>query len=430
MKNDKKNKIINTVFLIPAVLAFTFYCFELVKLHYNQTLFPVTGKFESDLFAHIEMALDGWGYSVLAVIYRLFSLLPEFGFHFAIAAFLCVCEAGTLALTYVLLRNNGLELKTAFILSAISGFVGPAYIRAIQPYRYIGYQSGSIWHNSTYIVMKFTALLCIVLYLAIADKYKDKMDAGMVISFSLLLAITTSVKTNFILVFAPVALVFLIIDGILGVPVKRLIFCALTVIPSIAVILFQEYVLFGENTGNGIIIDPLYSVYLRAEKPYFTMILSAAFPIMILLFNIIPVLADTLKDFKDRKRGLTHRFFLLAWTMWFVAFAELILLRETGERELDDNFAWGYDFCLFIHFTVSIIYFVKNVSMLIGKIIKKDMSNLSDTHKDDSKPASLNAFDIFKAVYLILSAALLIYHTYCGAFFFVRLTQGLTFFMQ
>ncbi|MBR5066985.1 MAG: hypothetical protein IKX08_04990 [Lachnospiraceae bacterium] len=414
MKSDNKKKIINAFFIIPAVIGFTFYCFELVLLHYNQTLFPVTGKYESDLFAHIEMALDGWGYSILAVIFRLFAFLPEFGFHFAIAAFLCICEAGTIALTYILLRNNKLETKAAIVLTAMSGFVAPAYIRAIQPYRYIGYQSGSIWHNSTYIVMKFTALICIILYLFISEKYKEKMSAGEVIAFAILLAITTSVKTNFILVFAPVALLFLIADRILGVPLKRLLLCALTVIPSVAVILFQEYVLFGEETGNGIVIEPLYSVYLRAEKPYFTMILSAAFPILILLFNIVPVLRDTFLDFKDKKRGLTHRFFLLAWAMWFVAFAEYILLRETGQRELDDNFAWGYDFCIFVLFVVSIIYFAKTIKEIIEKMRNKEFA----------------AIDVFKTIFVVLTAALLIYHTYCGVFFFVRLTQGITFFMQ
>ncbi|MBR5897208.1 MAG: hypothetical protein IKZ39_06280, partial [Lachnospiraceae bacterium] len=280
------------------------------------------------------------------------------------------------------------------------------------------------------IVMKFTALICIVLYLAISEKYKEKISIGQVVAFAVLLAVTTSVKTNFILVFAPVALLFLIIDGILGVPVKSLFICALTVIPSVAVILFQEYVLFGESTGNGIIIDPLYSVYLRAEKPYYTMILSAAFPIVILLTNIIPVLKDTFLDFKDKKRGLTHRFFLLSWAMWFVAFAEYILLRETGQRELDDNFAWGYDFCLFILFVVSIIYFAKNIFSLIGKINKKNISDLSDTSEKGAASQKFNAFDVFKAIYILLAAALLIYHTYCGVFFFVRLTQGITFFMQ
>ena len=425
MKNDNTKRIAGTIFIIISSLVFTFYCFELVLLHYNQTLYPVTGKYESDLFAHIEMALDGWGYSVLAVFFRLFSYLNDFGFHFAIAALLCIFEAGTLALTYILLKRYRLGTKTAVVFAAFTGFAMPFYIRAIQPYRYIGYQSGSIWHNSTYIAMKFFALLCILLFLAISENYKEKLSVGAVIAFALLLAATTSVKTNFILVFAPVALVFLIIDAILGVPFKRILVCALTVIPSILVILFQEVVLFGESTGNGIIIDPLYSVYLRAEKPYFTMILSAAFLIMILLYNFIPVLKDTIADLKDKKRGLTHRFFILSWAMWFVGFLELILLRETGQRELDDNFAWGYDFCIFVLFVVSVIYFARNVSSLTNKIILCDMSDKTDMSKKEKSPASGIGI-----AYEVIAFAVLLYQVYCGVYFFVRLSQGLTFFMQ
>jgi len=370
------------------------------------------------------MALDGWGYSILAVFFRLFSYLNDFGFHFAIAVLLCIFEAGTLAITFILLRKYGLGTKSAIVFSAFTGFAMPFYIRAIQPYRYIGYQSGSIWHNSTYIAMKFFALLCIILFLAISEKYKEKLSAGSLIAFALLLAATTSVKTNFILVFAPVALLFLIVDAILGVKIKNIIFSALTVIPSILVILFQEYVLFGEDTGNGIIIDPLYSVYLRAEKPYFTMILSLAFPLMVLFYNIIPVLKDTILDFKE-KRGLTHRFFILSWGMWFVGFAELILLRETGARELDDNFAWGYDFCVFVLFVLSVIYFARNVSSLTKKIKLCDMSYKVDTSKNDKSPAKGIGI-----AYEVIAFAVLLYQVYCGVYFFVRLSEGLTFFMQ
>ncbi len=418
MKNDKQKKIINGIFIVVTIIAFTFYCFELVVLHFNQTQYPVTGMYESDLYAHIEMALSGWGYSIMAVVFRLLSNLPAFGFYFSIAALLCTLEAFTIALTYVFMRNFLDDAKVAMFLAFVSGFVMPFYLRSVQPYRYIGYQSGSIWHNSTYIVMKFFALLCVVLYLAISNAYKEKMKAWEVVTFAILLAVTTSVKTNFILVFAPVALVFLIIDLILGVPVKRIIFCALTVIPSMAVILFQRYVLFGEETGNGIIIDPLYSVYLRAEQPYFTMILSAAFPVFVLLYNLIFVLSDTIKDFREKRGNLTHRFFLLAWSMWFVGFLELILLRETGQRELDDNFAWGYDFCLFLVFTVSIIYFANNIKSLVKRI-------------KDSKENTGNALAItFTTAYAAAAALMLVYHTYCGIFFFARLTQGVTFFMQ
>ena len=425
MKNDNSKKITDTIFIIITSICFTFYCFRLVLLHYNQTLYPITGKYESDLFAHIEMALDGWGYSILAVFFRLFSYLNDFWFHFAIAALLCIFEAGALSLTYILLRKYKVGTKTAIVFSAFTGFAMPFYIRAIQPYRYIGYQSGSIWHNSTYIAMKFFALLCIMLFLAISEKYREKLNVGALIAFSLLLAATTSVKTNFILVFAPVALLFLIIDAILGVKIKNIILCALTVIPSILVILFQEYVLFGESTGNGIIIDPLYSVYLRAEKPYFTMILSLVFPLMVLFYNFIPVLRDTVLDFKDKKRGLSHRFFILAWGMWFVGFCELILLRETGARELDDNFAWGYDFCVFILFVVSVLYFAKNVSLLSKKIILCDMSDNTDIREKEKRPAKG-----FGIAYQIAAFAALLYQVYCGVYFFVRLSQGLTFFMQ
>ena len=425
MKNDNAKRITGTIFIIISSLCFAFYCFRLVLLHYNQTLYPITGKYESDLFAHIEMALDGWGYSILAVFFRLFSYLNDFGFHFAIASLLCVFEAGTLAVTYILLKKYGLGTKTAIVLSAFTGFAMPFYVRAIQPYRYIGYQSGSIWHNSTYIAMKFFALLCIILFLAISEKYREKLSVGSLIAFALLLAATTSVKTNFILVFAPVALLFLIVDAILGVKIKYIIFSALTVVPSILVILFQEYVLFGESTGNGIIIDPLYSVYLRAEKPYFTMILSLVFPLMVLFYNIFPVLKDTVSDFKDKKRGLTHRFFILAWGMWFVGFLELILLRETGARELDDNFAWGYDFCVFVLFVVSVIYFARNVSALSKKIVLCDMSEKEDISDKDKSPAKGIGI-----AYEVVTFAVLLYQVYCGVYFFVRLSEGLTFFMQ
>jgi len=421
LNNSKTGKTIGKIINVLIIALFTFYCFELVILHFNQTQYTLTGKYESDLFAHIDMALSGWGYSILAVIFRLLSKLPPFMFYFSIAALLCFFEAFTISITYMIFKIRGIDTGASLILAFASGFVMPFYLRSVQPYRYIGYQSASVWHNSTYIAMKFFGLLCIILYLVIAGRFKSGLKAWQVIAFSILLAITTSVKTNFILVFAPVALVFLILDLLRKVPFKRILICALTVIPSIAVILFQQYVLFGEDTGNTIIVDPLYSVYLRAGQPYFTMILSAAFPVFVFIYNIIFVLRDTVKDFKDKNEDMKHRFFLLSWSMWFVGFCELILLRENGVRELDDNFAWGYDFCLFLVFVVGMIYFVKNMQTIIKYIKYKRINKLS---------GKIDIAMILNVLYIAVGLALLIYHTYCGVYFFVRLTQGVTFFMQ
>lgn len=406
MKDDKNNRVLNITFVLILAILFGIYCFSLIMLHFNQTLYTETGLYESDLFAHIEMALDGWGYSIIAIVIGILHFLPGKLFNFGIALFLAAVEAGTMYAAFAFFQKKTKNPLASIILAFASGFVMPAFIGSIQPYRYIGYQSPSIWHNSTYIVMKLFALLSVMLYMSISEKYNETLDVKRVVIFSVLLALTTSVKTNFILAFAPVALLFLVIDGILGVKVKRLLLCALTVIPSLGVVLFQRIVLFGEETGNKVIVDPLYSVYLRAEKPYFTMILSAAFPVLILLVNIIFVLKDTLKDFKKRDGRLTHREFIFSWGMWFVGFVELLLLRETGARELDDNFAWGYDFCLFMVFIISFVYFVKNLTE--EKIKNK----------------------IVKIAYAFVGTALAGYHLYCGVYFFVRLCFGATFFMQ
>ena len=111
--------------------------------------------------------------------------------------------------------------------------------------------------------------------------------------------------------------------------------------------------------------------------------------------------------------------------MWFVGFLELILLRETGARELDDNFAWGYDFCVFVLFVVSVIYFARNVSALSKKIVLCDMSEKEDISDKDKSPAKGIGI-----AYEVVTFAVLLYQVYCGVYFFVRLSEGLTFFMQ
>ena len=431
MDSDKKKpKISEIVFRVAAILLLAFYFYKLVFLHFNQAYYPVTGEYESDLFAHIEMALDGWGYSIMAVVFRLFSLLPVPAFYVMIALFLSACEIGAIVLTYIWLKKQEIKEEEAILLSIILGFVMPLFVVWIQPYRYAGYQSPSIWHNSTYIVMKVFSLLCICLYLGISEKYKDSIKPSSLIIFSILLALTTSVKTSFILAFAPAAIIFLLLDMYLKVPPKRILLCALTVIPSVGVMLFQKYVLFGADTGNSIIFDPLYVVYIRTDKPYFTMILSAAFPVLVFLYNAIKVFAETFIDIKKRE-ALRHRAFLFSWTMWFFAFLMLILLRESGERELDDNFAWGYDFALFLVFVVSVVYFVNNVKKLNSLLDLKKYAEQANKNIGDKKETQ--KLSVIKTtitiLYIEVATGVLLYHLYCGVYFFIRLTRGATFFM-
>lgn len=407
MNKDKNTRKLNREERIGIVLWIAFltvYGIACTYLYYGQTQFVAGGKFESDLAAHISMAMDGWGYSLTAIVYRIIFLVPLS--EIWIALFLAVFTIGAIWLTYFVLGPYVKKRLARIAIATLTGFAMPFYIAAIHGQRYIGYQSPSIWHNSTYIVMKVFATAALFLCFYIARNY-EKLDWKKCVWFAVLLAVTTATKTSFVAVFAPVALIMLIADSFTGVSVKKLLLVATTIVPTILVVLFQEAVLFGEDTGNGIVIEFGYTVFLRAENPQYTMILSALFPVLIFLFNIVPVCKDTFRDFKEKKKKLTHREFLVSWGMWFFGALELLFLKETGARSKDANFAWGYNYCLFILFIISCVYFIRNLQ----------------------STAFLKGNKIAKIAYGIVMGGILGYHVYCGIYFFLQLLDGTTYFM-
>ncbi len=372
-------------------------------MYYMQTLKLEAGLYESDLPYHIEMALDGWGYSLTAIVYRLLSMLPAS--NHLIAIFLSLCTIAAILVTQKWVSLCVQNKWISFGIALSSGFVMAFFIRAVQYSRYFGYQCGSIWHNSTYIVMKVFAAATFFLYCLIAKRYGKKFTWKDWIFFAVLLAVTTATKTSFVLAFAPAALLMLGLDLYLKIPVKKVLLVATTVVPTIAIVLLQQTVLFGDDTGNGITIDFAYSVYLTTGRPYLTMPLSVLFPLVVLGFNAWPVLKKTLAELKERKGELTHRDYIFSWLMWFVGFAEYVLLRETGNRAKDGNFSWGYDFCIFILFVVSMVYFVKNL---------KDETFANKT---------------VRIGYGVFAGAILLYHFVCGVYFFAMILQGYTYFL-
>lgn len=402
LKNRKPDK---RIFLTAFILLTGIYTIACGILFYRQAAWAEGLYYESDLPAHLKMAEDGWGYSLTAIIYRLFMHLP--GYKIWVAVFLALCAGGVMMLTVMVLRKFSFNAWSALAAGIAANLVMPAFIKAVHYQRYVGYQSPSIWHNSTYTVMKFFSALTLVYYLRFAYEYKRKTDFKKWILFTVFLTLSTATKTSFLLVFAPVALLGLFVDIYRKVPIRRILLFASAILPSLAIVLLQEMVLFGKDTGNGIVIEFGYNVYLRAERPQLTMILSALFPVLIFLFNIVPVIKETVTDLKKRYFP-RHTPFFLAWSMWFVGAVELLFLKETGERALDGNFSWGYDFCLFVLFVVSIVYFMNNLRskrFLGGKYIPH-------------------------MAYAVMMGTILGYHLYCGFYFFIRLLGGVTYFMQ
>ncbi len=352
-----------------------------------------TGLFEADTPVHVSMAVvDHFYYSITAFVYLLCS---HFSFaNILIAIFLGAITAVTVPLTAGLV-NECIKIwggepddLVAYVLAFVSNFVMGFYIKAANVQHYIGYQNANMWHNSTYIVMRFAAVLVLTSYLKIAQKkavgWKDW------IIFSLLLAFSTAVKPSFLIVFAPIMAVELVIDLVKKVPFKTLFFFGCSVIPSLIVLLWQSLVLFGDDTGNGYAISPFTALMQRGDHPKVTLILSVLFPLIVFLAHV-----------RDFYRDRLYSFSLLVWLM---GFSEVFLFTETGTRGGDSNFMWGYSIALFVLFLVSMVKLVF----------------------DYKKKTDKKALDV---IYLCVATFTLVWHAVSGIWYFVLLFSGVTYFI-
>lgn len=396
MEQNKKWTIdkVGTILLIIFNLI---YGALLVYLHYNQTLFEVGGLFESDTPYHIKMAVeDNWYYSFTAFVYVLLYKFPCGNMLTAI--FLAFCELATIFGTYLLLKElwKKYELKIGTAVTLLGAttlnFVMAFYVKAVNARHYIGYQNASIWHNSTYICMKMVGVFVLWYFLKLLDEYKNKLTVKQWIIFTVLVALSTGVKPSFLMVFAPVMAIMLLIDWIKGTKFRRVFFFGLTVIPSLFIILWQNVVLFGADTGNGFIIKPFYTLAQRSDNPKIALVFSVLFPAIVGVFHIKDVWKDKL--------------YLGSLFIWLFGFLEVFLFVESGTRSKDANFMWGYSISLFVLFLISLVRWIR----------------------DCLNKGFLGKYKMVRYGYLVVTGATFAYHVISGIWFFGILLTGATYF--
>ena len=118
------------------------------------------------------------------------------------------------------------------------------------------------------------------------DSYKEKLPFKKWLTFTGLVAISTGIKPSFLMVFAPVMAIMLLIDWIKGTKFLKVFWFGLTVIPSLLIILWQNMVLFGSDTGNSFIIKPFYTLTQRSDNPKIALLFSVLFPAIVGIFHI------------------------------------------------------------------------------------------------------------------------------------------------
>ncbi len=364
-------------------------------LFYMQSVQPLdydNRYFQSDLPYHISMIVDdGWYYSFTAYIYQLLHWMAGGG-TWLIALFLAAVTVLCILLTERLLRwllrrkgTDGLTLSCALGLNLVMPFFWPY----AGQYRYVSYQSGNIWHNSTYQCMKLAALAVMLCYVRVEAGYRQRVTAGQWTAMAALLFVCTGIKPSFLTVFAPVLAVKLLADLFRGVRFRQVFLLGSTVLPACGVVLWQNMVLFGEETGHGIAFSPWYTFSLHANRTKLAVLCSIAFPLAVLLFSLGELLRD--------------RLYLFVWGMTGLGFLEALCLVETGSRSRDGNFLWGYCIAIFLIFVMSLDKWL----FLWRK----------------------RGQGLFYKLAAGACGAVFAYQVFCGVYFFARLLAGETYFM-
>ena len=389
----------NKVWQVLSFLVLAAYGVACFYLHYMQSIQPAEYEnryFQSDLPYHISMIIeDGWYYSFTAYVYQILYVLGG-NSGVLIAVFLTGMSVGTVLLTKKLLalEDGPKEKELSLTVQALMcNLVMAFFLPLAGKYRYVSYQNGNLWHNSTYLVMRLIGMATLLYYFRLEKTYGERISAKNWFILTALLAVGTGVKPSFLTVFAPALALKLLWDLFHRVRFRQIFLLGCTVLPSLGVMLWQNAVLFGQDTGNGFHLAPWYTFSLHADRPKAAVLCSLAFPLVVALFSLK-------KIFSDKQ-------YFFAWMMTGIGFFEALLLAETGSRSRDGNFLWGYLFALFFLYVYSFRVFKE---MLLTRREEKDTKVVS-------------------WIPVALCGLVFLYQLYCGVYFFLRLLGGETYFM-
>ena len=391
-KYDRLSKCIYIAALVvyAGFLAFLFYN-QLQPLHNGTSLY------ESDTAAHVSFAVyDGYYHSLAAFIYLFF--IKVFGLVVGtvlIAATLTAVTVFAIPLTARLIREvlkrseytipNPAVLAISFFANIHTAF----YVSAVNKQHYIGYQCANMWHNSTYLFMRFFAILTIIAFIRLYEDYEEGPQPREWVVFTLLLTVTTGFKASFLTVFAPVMAFLLIRDLLYGEKFKRVFSVGMTVALPIGVMILQSIVMAGDGGSNGYAFKPFYALKMRGDHPKVSLVLSVAFLLIVLFIHLL----DFYKD----------KFYLWTLVMWVVGFLEVFLFAETGARALDSNFMWGYSISLFFAFLMSMVKLCRDIW--------------------DKRTGTV------KRILCCAAAAVMLWHVISGVWYFALLLTGVTYFV-
>lgn len=322
-----------------------------------------TYYYTSDYPKHIELALNGVGYSLTDLILQFCYIYVPIKQVFPIFSGIVV------ALTGIIIKKIfeyciGTELiskpEVYVLVVTISYsflFLSSIYIPNRAPFyeqrdlnnevlvlehtRVFSFMTQP-WHNPTYLPMRLFGMVTILLFFKIWDSQVKKKHF---IILLIALTLTNLFKPNFIVAFAPTVFIVLILEIIKKKSIKEqknVYTTAIIIIISMIPLLYQYNILFSSNDDASItytfdkirdLIDAGFFVY--------PLIASFLFPLLVTILAI----ANRIQDNK----------LLMAWIFELITMIQSMFLIETGARMQDANFIWNLFFASLVLYIVCVV---------------------------------------------------------------------------
>ena len=337
-----------------SLLAMAVFAVAMAWLHYQQLCSPGGGNdpYTSDLGQHLAFAREGMIYSTTSLL-----IGPAYalGGRWGIAVLLALFHLAAVALFARALRPAvPAWSRPARLLASLVINLAQAVWIPRGGYWYQGTIIGTVYHNTTYIMLAPFALLAVLAFYRAWRSMTGKLDLRAWLVYTVLLTVATSFKASLVFAFAPALLLLLIADLVRtrGRNLWQEVIMGCSVLPSIALCLIQANVLFAEaDSGMKLIFTVDFDRHAMLWGPFNEAALLG------LVRSLVFVAAVGILLGRRAWSGLRYRFSLLVFG---VAMAEALLLVESGERLYHANLWWGPFICYWLFLLESVSVWLRS----------------------------------------------------------------------
>ena len=349
MAQNKSRRLLWAVCL-AALAAFAA---AMVWLHYQQLCSPGGGSdpYTSDLGMHLAFAQRGMVYSTVSLLIGpAYALAGRVGIAVLLAAF----HLAAVAVFACGLRTALPDApRPALLLVSLVVNLATAVWMPRGGYWYQGTVGGTIYHNTTYIMLAPFALLAMLAFYRVWPTMRDDLDLRAYAVYTVLLTVATSFKASLIFAFAPALLVLLIADFVRtrAKNLKNEIIMGCSVFPGVALCFIQANVLFAEE-GSGIRL--IFTVPFDHHRMLWGPFNEAG--VLGLARSFVFVAAVGLLLGRAAWQRFRYRFSLFTFAF---SLAEALLLVESGERLYHANLWWGPFICFWVFWLESVSVFLQ-----------------------------------------------------------------------